>query len=95
MGMPSLRWMVLEHESTGRPINVFVMASPTEAVVYSHRARAWRRDPEMVAATSAELRAEGTQRLRETDRAGAEDAARAFGATLPSETEIRQLLTGS
>ena len=93
MDAPPLHWAVLEHEVTGRPVNVFVMASPTAAVVYSHRAKAWRRDPGMVASTSAELRAEGSQRLRETDRAGAEEAARAFGTTLPSEAEIRQLMT--
>jgi hypothetical protein len=92
MEMPPLRWAVLLHEETGRPINVFVLASPTAAVVYSHRAKTWRVDPEMVAVTSAEDRAEGTGRLRETDRAGAERAAEEFGTTLPSEAEIRQLL---
>jgi hypothetical protein len=47
----------------------------------------------MVADTSAEDRAAGTKRLRETDRA--ERAAEAFGTTLPSEAEIRQLLSGT
>ena len=93
MAPPTLRWVVLTHEETGRPINVFVLAGPTAAVVYSHRAGTWREDPEMVARTSAEDRAEGTGRLRETDRAGAEQAAAEFGTTLPTEAEIRQLLT--
>ena len=89
------RWAVLLHQETGRPINVFALASPTQAVVYSHRARTWRLDPQLVAETSAEDRAEGTGRLRQTDRAGAEQAAREFGVTLPSDAEIRRLMSSA
>lgn len=85
-------WTTVLHEETGRPINVFVQASSTRAVVYSHRRGRWTVDPAMVNRVSWDAEVEGSGRLRATDRAGAEEAARQFGQTLPSDDELSRLL---
>ena len=85
-------WAIVLHEDTRRPINVFVLAGPTRAVVYSHRSGRWTVDPAMVDRVSWDAEETGSDRLRTTDRAGAEEAARTFGQTLPSDEELAHLL---
>jgi hypothetical protein len=89
----ALTWLVVQHEKTRRTVNVFVLGTTPAAVLWSHRARRWMADPATVAEVSWTNRVEGQDRLRETDRAGAEEAARQFGQTLPTDQELRRLLS--
>lgn len=87
------KWVVVLHAEERRPINVFVLAGSTRAVTYNHRSKAWTVNPGMVNRMSWEDEVEGLDRLRTTDRAGAEAAAREFGQTLPDDAELARLLT--
>jgi hypothetical protein len=86
------KWVVVLHEETRRPINVFVLASSTRAVTYNGRTGQWAANPSLVNRVSWDDETQGLDRLRTTDRAGAEEAARQFGQTLPTDEELHRLL---
>jgi len=77
------------------PANLFVVepsAGPVRAIRLHHPTKTWTFDPATVQGSLMDDFDKGKYRISKVDRNRAEEIAHLLQATLPSETELRQMM---